>query len=594
MDSLLHLWRYIRPYRARIALNVLLNGFSAIFAVFSLLMLIPVLKLLFDKTDRAALPPDASAFQGLEGFKAWAESWLNYRLTTLIDAQGEIRALLVVCVVVVVIFLFKNLFRYLALYVVAVIKKGVIRGLHADIYNKLLNFPLSWFDKRKRGDLASRFTADVQEVEYGIIYFLEAFVRDPITIVITLAAMFLISTPLTLIVLITLPVSGLIIGRVGKALKQESRTVQQLMGNLVTRMLETVGGMRVIKSFTAQDYLSSRFERENQAHFEWSTRMLRKRDLSSPLAEFLGIVVVAVLLLLGGRLVFGGRIEPETFITFIVIFSQVISPSKAFANAYYHIQKGLASMERIEELVLDPATDSAAGAPIGGFEREIAFNGVSFAYADRPVLSDVSLTIGKGERVALTGPSGAGKSTLTDLLLGLYSGYSGQITIDGTELNSLDRTDWRRLVSLVPQEPVLFNDTVFENVLFGRPGASRSEVEQALRAAHADEFLHRLPGGIDAIVGENGGNLSGGQRQRIALARALLKNAPILILDEATSALDAGAEAIISETLRELPAATTVIIIAHRSSTIGQCDKIVEIRNGCIASVRQPDLKPLS
>jgi len=480
----------------------------------------------------------------------------------------------------------------MALYVVATIKKGVIRGLHSDIYHKLIRFPLSWFDSRKKGDTISRFTSDVQEVEYGIIYFLEAFIKDPITIVITLTSMFLISTRLTLIVLITLPIAGLVIGKVGKSLKHESSIVQELLGNLVSRVVETVGGMRVIKSFTAQDFLKEQFDKENKEHFIWSTRMLRKRDLSSPLAEFLGILVVAVILWLGGKMVFSGQIQPETFITFIVIFSQVISPSKAFANAYYHIQKGLASMERIEDVVLDAASAEMDGKrSVKSFEQQIRFNDVSFSYKDVAVLREVTLEINKGERVALTGPSGSGKSTITDLMLGLYSGIKGEISIDGVSLADIDLDSWRKKVALVPQETVLFNDSLYNNILFGKPDASEDEVYEAAKAAHVEEFAAQLDGGYQAQLGENGNNLSGGQRQRIAIARALLKKAPVIILDEATSALDADKEDIIAGTLMNLPKETTVVIIAHRSATIENCDKNIEIRDGRVTAIKRPMIK---
>ncbi|MCP4124309.1 MAG: ABC transporter ATP-binding protein [Bacteroidetes bacterium] len=592
MKSLMQLWQYIRPYRKRIWLNVVFNAFSAVFAIFSLLMLIPFLKLLFNKTERVAELPADMSLSGLSGFKEYGEVWLNFQLTRIIGDKGELAALLTVCLIVVVIFFLKNLFRYMALYVVATIKKGVIRGLHSDIYHKLVCFPLSWFDSRKKGDTISRFTSDVQEVEYGIIYFLEAFIKDPITIVITLTSMFLISTRLTLIVLVTLPISGLVIGKVGQSLKHESRIVQDLLGNLVSRVAETVGGMRVIKSFTAQDFLRERFDKENKEHFTWSTRMLRKRDLSSPLAEFLGILVVTLILWLGGKMVFNGQIQPETFITFIVIFSQVISPSKAFANAYYHIQKGLASMERIEEVVLDASSTEMAGKKkVEGFNQSIEFKDVSFSYKDVDVLREVSLEINKGERVALTGPSGSGKSTITDLMLGLYSGLKGSISIDGVSLEELDLDSWRRQVALVPQETILFNDTLYNNILFGDPDASKEAVLEAARAAHVDEFADQLPERYDSLLGDNGNNLSGGQRQRIAIARALLKKAPVIILDEATSALDADKEDVIAGALMDLPAETTVIIIAHRSSTIRNCDKNIEIRDGRVTAIKRPLIK---
>jgi subfamily B ATP-binding cassette protein MsbA len=596
MNSLIRLWAYIKPYRSRIWINMAFNFLFAVFSIFSLLMLIPFLKLLFNTTQRVeALPAGFSVFH--EGsFRENGELWLNYQLTRIIGDSGELQALLIVCVLVVCIFFFKNLFRYLALYAVATVKKGTIKELHADLYHKLTRFPLSYFDKQKKGDLITRFTNDVQEVEYGIIYFLESFIKDPITIGITLATMFVINTRLTLIVLITLPVSGIIIGAVGKTLKKESRTVQQLLSQLVTRLEETIGGMRIVKSFTAEEHLQSKFDIENEAHFQWSTRMLRKRDLSSPMAEFLGILVVVVILWLGGKMVFSGQIGPETFITFIVIFSQIISPSKAFSNAYYFIQKGLASMERIEEVVHaspDPSTELTGKAKhrIMDLNTSITFRDVSFSYGELPVLQHIDLEIKKGERIALTGPSGAGKSTLADLLLGLYPCTSGTILLDGKPLDEIDMHSWRKLVGMVPQETVLFNDTLMENIRFGNPGASEDAILQAGHAGRVDEFAAQLPNGYGTFIGDNGANLSGGQRQRVAIARAFLKDAPVLILDEATSALDAGNENLIAHALKMMPTDKTVIIIAHRSATIEQCDRVVELNNGRVTGIRNLQLQ---
>lgn len=588
MKSLLQLWRFIKPYRSRIWLNMVFNLLSSIFAIFSLLMLIPFLKLLFDKTNRdVALPEGFQLWTSFSDLRANTEIWLNYKLSGLIVNYGELKALLVVCVAVVIVFLFKNLFRYLALYVVAAIKRGVVRDLHGDFYNKVLQFPMAYFNKNKKGDLLSRFTNDVLEVDYGILYFLESFLKDPIMIILTLVTMFAIDVRLTLWVLIALPASGIVIGVIGKKLKQESTIAQQIFSGLLARLEETISGMRVIKSFTAQNYLSNHFNDENQTHYTWSKRMLRKRDLSSPLSEFLGILVVVIILWLGGRMVFNGQIQPETFIAYIVIFSQIIAPSKAFSNAYYFIQKGLASLERIQEVVNAPTElkGDTKHAAIHEFNEEIAFDKVNFSYEDHPVLSEVSFTIGKGDRVALVGESGAGKSTVVDLLLNLYDVNSGTIKVDGQSLAEIDKKSWRELVALVPQTTVLFNDTLKENILFGINKADDAAVQQAAIIAGVNSFVNELPNGYATMIGDNGGKLSGGQRQRVAIARAFLKDAPILILDEATSALDAANENIITETLRAMPADKTVIIIAHRSTTIDECNKIIALENGKVKAV---------
>ena len=567
---------------------------SSIFAIFSLLMLIPFLKLLFDKTNRdVVLPEGFSLWGNFSDLRANGEIWLNYKLSDLINTQGELKALMIVCVAVVIVFFLKNLFRYLALYVVAAIKRGVVRDLHGDFYNKMLQFPMAYFNKNKKGDLLSRFTNDVLEVDYGILYFLESFLKDPIMIILTLVTMFAIDVQLTLWVLIALPISGLVIGVIGKKLKHESKITQQIFSRLLARLEETISGVRVIKSFTAQDYLAEQFNKENQEHYVWSKKMLRKRDLSSPMSEFLGILVVVIILWLGGRMVFNGQIQPETFIAYIVIFSQIIAPSKAFSNAYYYIQKGLASLERIQEVVNSPteSVNHSDHQNISTFKSEIAFDHVSFSYQDVPVLNEVNFTIEKGDRVALIGESGAGKSTIVDLLLNLYDLNNGAIKIDGQPLKNIDKKSWRELVALVPQTTVLFNDTLKENILFGNNKANEEAVRKAAIIARVDSFIGELQNGYETIIGDNGSKLSGGQRQRVAIARAFLKDAPILILDEATSALDATNENIIAETLKAMPQDKTVIIIAHRSTTIEECNKVIELENGKVKNIIVKEVK---
>lgn len=582
MKHLKKLWQFMRPYHGRIWLNILFNLLSALFAIFSLLMLIPFLKILFDKTNRLLeLPEHFSLWNG--GFRENAELWMNVQLSRLIDQSGEQQALLMICIAVVVIFFLKNLFRYLALYVVAAVKRGVVRNIHQDFYSKIIQLPMSYFNKNKKGDLINRFTSDVLEVEYGILYFLESFLKDPITILLTLITMFAIDVRLTIMVLIALPISGLVIGFLGKTLKKESKIAQEYLSKLVTRLEETISGMRVIKSFTAQEYLATAFEEENKQHYTWSKKMLRRRDLSSPMSEFLGILVVVIILWFGGRMVFGNQIQPETFIAYIVIFSQVISPSKAFSNAYYFVQKGLASLERIQEVIETPLETTQKGKQITDFHQAIEFDNVAFGYDEQLVFENANFSIQKGDRIALVGESGAGKSTLVDLLLNLYEATKGSILIDGQNISSLDKHAWRKLVALVPQETVLFNEQLKTNILFGNGDVSEAAFRRAVELARVDVFAKQLSNGYATYIGDNGNNLSGGQRQRVAIARAFLKDAPILILDEATSALDEHNENIIAETLVALPKDMTVIIIAHRASTIQHCNKVLEIRSGKIS-----------
>jgi subfamily B ATP-binding cassette protein MsbA len=588
MNSLIYLWKFVKPYRSRIWLNIGFNILSAIFSIFSLLMLIPILKLLFSKTNVSeveVLPPIAE--WNLTSIKINGELWLNHQLTILKESQGEVYALVVVCLAVILIFFLKNFFHYLGLYVVATIKKGVVKGLHTYFYQHLLHFSLPFFHQQKKGDLISRFTSDIQEVEYGIISFLASFLKDPIYIVFTLATMFFLSPKLTLIVFITLPISGIVIGLIGKQLKHESKMAQTMLSKLVARIDESISGIRVIKAFTAQQYLEKAFELDNESHFKWSKKMLRKRDLSAPVSELLGIIAVAIIILLGGRMVFSNQIQPETFIAYIVIFSQIISPSKAFANAYYFVQKGRASLERIEEIMEDKSAKEMvdSGESIQAFNHSLVFENVDFNYGNTVVLKQINFEIKKGDKVALVGQSGAGKSTLVDLLLNFYDLNSGRILVDGRDLKTIRKTDWRNLLALVPQDSVLFNDTLYNNILFGRPNATKAEVLQAAKFAQVDAFIGDLNNGYDTIVGDNGGNLSGGQKQRVAIARAFLKQASILIFDEATSALDADNENIIAEALGNFSSEVTVIIIAHRSATIAKCDTVIALENGSIKSI---------
>ncbi len=590
MDSLIYLWKFVKPYRSRIWLNMGFNILSAIFSIFSLLMLIPILKLLFSKTNVSAVEalPAISDWR-ISSIKINGELWLNHQLSFLKQSQGEVYALIVVCVTVILIFFLKNLFHYLGLYVVATIKKGVVKGLHTYYYQHLLHFSLPFFHQQKKGDLISRFTSDIQEVEYGIISFLASFLKDPIYIIFTLATMFFLSPKLTLIVFITLPISGIVIGLIGKQLKHESKMAQSMLSKLVARIDESISGIRVIKAFTAQSYLEDAFEQDNESHFKWSKKMLRKRDLSAPVSELLGIVAVTIIILLGGRMVFNNQIQPETFIAYIVIFSQIISPSKAFANAYYFVQKGRASLERIEEIMEDKEAKEnvESGLAIQDFKQSIVFEQVGFSYGETVVLKQINFEIKKGDKVALVGQSGAGKSTIIDLLLNFYELNNGRILLDGQDLKTLRKSDWRNLLALVPQDSVLFNDTLYNNILFGRPKANSAEVLAAAKFAQVDAFVSDLNNGYETIVGDNGGNLSGGQKQRVAIARAFLKRAPILIFDEATSALDADNENIIAEALASFSTDVTVIIIAHRSATIERCNTVITMENGSIKLIER-------
>jgi ABC-type multidrug transport system fused ATPase/permease subunit len=578
-------------YRGAALANVAFNAAYAVFSLFSLLMVIPFLQVLFGTVP---VPEAEPAF-------AWTREGLvasfNYRFGHYVAQAGPTAGLILVCGVVIAVFLLKNASRYAAMYALAPLRNGVTRDLRREVFARVLDLPLGWFSDRRKGDVIARMTGDVTEVEWSIMNTLEAAFREPILIGSFLAAMLLISPQLTLFVFLLLPLTGLVIGGIGKSLRKPSRAAQERLGELISLIEETLGGLRIVKGFGAEAQQRHRFEGTVQGLYREQTRALRRKDMASPASEFLGIVVVAVVLWFGGGLVLDGAFAPEVFIGYIVIFANLLNPAKAFAGAFASIQRGIASMERIELLLAaegesgdalsresappadaGPATD---GAPLQ-LERSIQFDRVSFRYrAGEPVLHGVDLTLRKGEVVALVGPSGAGKSTLADLLPRFYDPTDGAVRLDGTDLRELPRAALRRLFGIVTQESVLFHDTVHENIAFGQPGgASREDVERAARVANAHDFIAALPQGYDTVIGDRGHTLSGGQRQRLTIARAVLRDPQVLILDEATSNLDTESERLVQEALQQLMRGRTALVIAHRLSTVQHADRIVVLQDG--------------
>lgn len=488
---------------------------------------------------------------------------------------------------VVIMFFLKNLTRYLAMYFLVPIRNGVVRDIRRDVYHKILSLPIGYFTDERKGDMMARMTNDVQEVEWGIMNSLEAAFREPLNIIVFLITMFTMSSELTTFVLVLLPIAGLIIGRIGKSLKKKSAQAQEKMGELLSNIEETLGGLRIIHAFTAEKSASKKFGSLNNQHFGLMNKIGRRRDLSSPVSEFLGTLVMTVVMYFGGLLVLGSdsKLEPSEFIAFIAIFSQVIPPAKSLTTAWYNIQKGLASSDRIykildaEVLVKDPEH------PIEGkpFSDKIHFDGISFSYIKedgKSVLKNISLEIPKGKTVALVGQSGSGKTTLADMLPRYYDVDRGKITIDGVNIKDMRVADLRGLMGIVTQESILFNDTVFNNISFGMENASEEEVIAAAKIANANDFITAMSDGYQTTIGDRGSKLSGGQRQRLSIARAVLKNPPILILDEATSALDTESERLVQEALINLMKQRTTLVIAHRLSTIVHADEIIVMQSG--------------
>lgn len=550
-------------------------------------MVIPFLQLLFDKniTTQTAIP----AVPAFQISVQYIIGLFNHYFIKIIVSQGKIQALFFICLLVVGVFFVKNLFRYLALFFLAPVRNGVVKDIRNELFSKLLSLPLSFYANEKKGDVLTRMTSDVQEIEYGIISVLEVVFREPVTILVYLAAMIFMSPSLTLFVLAMLLVTGFIVGRIGKSLKRTSIKSQHKLGELMQIIEESISGLRIIKAFTAEKFQTEKFEKENSRYGSLMTKMQRRKDLSSPLSEFLGISIVVAVLWFGGQLVLNPAISlpAESFIGFMLIFSQLIPPAKSFSSAFYNIQKGLASSERVYK-ILDAEniiTEKVNAQSIDKFQQQITFNEVSFAYNNfdsKQILKNISLTVKKGKMIAVVGQSGSGKSTLVNLLPRFYDVQQGQILIDGIDLRDYKIHDVRKLFGVVSQEAILFNDTVFNNISFGINNLSQEEVIRAAKIANAHDFIMKLENGYDTIIGDRGNKLSGGEKQRLTIARAVLSDPPVLILDEATSSLDTESEKLVQDAIYRLMENRTSIVIAHRLSTIQYADEIIVMQEGNI------------
>lgn len=573
----------------------------SLFVVVSIPALLPFLQILFSDPNvgRVINPSDVSP-SDVGNDNTSLQHQLDTFFEQLLLNHGREGALLIVCGFLVLTFLGKNLFRYLSLYFLAPVRNGVVRDLRQKMLRKMLDLPLSFFSEERKGDLMSRFSADVQEVEWSIMGVMEALVREPIVITGSLAYMLWVSPSLTAFVFGLLLFSGIIIGGIGKSLKKQSGEAQSRLGTVMSLVEETLGGLRIIKGFNAEQWQGERFGRENDGYARAITRLSRRRDLASPLSEFLGIAIASVLLWYGAKQVFAGHITGPIFITFLYAFYSITEPAKAFSAATYSIRKGMGALERVEAVLDAPVAirDAENALAVNDFKDTIEFRNVSFRYAnaERGALENIQLEIPKGKIVALVGASGAGKSTMADLLPRFYDPTRGQILLDGKDIRDLRLHDLRALMGIVSQEAILFNDTVRNNILFSSSKtfaidtsrvdetafAEAMAVEAAARAANAHEFIINLPEGYDTNIGDRGSKLSGGQRQRLTIARALLKNPPILILDEATSALDSESEKLVQIALERLLENRTALVIAHRLSTVQHANEIIVLDAGRI------------
>ena len=574
---------YAKPYLKYAYLNVVFNILYAIFNVLSVLGFIPVLGILFGKEEPVNVKP---VYSGISSLYEYVSGSLNYKVTELMDSGGIDKALLFICILSFSLFFFKNLFRYLASFVLVFLRNGVVKDLRDSLYKKIVELPLSYFSEKKKGDIIARMTSDVKEVEVSFLTSLETVVREPLTIVLTLVSMFAISAKLTLFVFILLPVSGFIISAVGKKLKASSLLAQQETGNFLSFIEETLTGLRVIKGFNAEDKIEKKFTDSTTKFKNLMTSVLHRKTLASPMSEFLGSATIIAILWFGGRLVLGENsdMKPQEFFGYIGLFYLVLNPAKAISTAFYNIQKGNASAERILKILETENTiiDKPNAPEKESFNGEINFENISFKYKDEYVLKDFSLTIEKGKTVALVGQSGSGKSTLASLITRFYDVNKGAIKIDGINIKDITQKSLRGLMGIVTQDSILFNDTIKNNICLGVEQASDDDVLEASKIANAYEFIKDLPKQFETNIGDSGNTLSGGQKQRLSIARAVLKNPPIMVLDEATSALDTESEQLVQKALEEMTKNRTSLVIAHRLSTIQKADLIVVMKKGKI------------
>ena len=574
--------RFIPPYKRYIVLNVIFNILAAFFTLFSFALIIPILEMLFgiNRAHYTFMP------WGSGSLKDVVVNDFYYAVQCIIETHGPSMALAGIALALVVLAGIKTGSAYLAAYNMIAIRTGVVRDLRQQIYNKIVSLPIAFFSNERKGDVMARMSGDVSEVENSIMSSLDMMFKNPIMIVVCLTMMIMVSWQLTLFVLILLPVAGGIMGAVGKRLKRKSLDLQNQWGVLLSNIEETIGGLRIIKAFNAERKVEKRFNGENEKFLNMSRGMNRRYELAHPMSEFLGTATIAIVLWFGGSLILSGTqsITAPSFIYYMVIFYSIINPAKDFSKASYSMQRGLASMQRIDKILQAQNTlkDPVHPTALPCMQQGISYRGVKFRYGEKWVIDGIDLDIKKGMTVALVGQSGSGKTTLADLLPRFYDVQEGGIFIDGIDTRDVTKESLRALMGNVNQEAILFNDTIYGNITFGVENATRDEVIAAARIANAYDFIMATPQGFDTNIGDRGGNLSGGQRQRLSIARAILKNPPILILDEATSALDTESEHLVQEALDHLMSGRTTLVIAHRLSTIKNADLICVMQEGKI------------
>lgn len=583
METYLRILAYARPYRRYFPQYVLYAFLAIVFGLLNFTLLKPLFDVIFEQVG----PEELQAYREKPEFSFSIQYFMhlfNHFFLEIANAYGKFGTLVYVCVIIVVSVFLSNLFAYLSGVVLAKVRADIIQGMRLRIFSSVSRMHLGYFSTERKGDLISKMTNDIQEVENSIVQSLRVVFKEPVTVILYFAVLFFMSVQLTLFTILLIPVSGAIIGYVTKRLKKSAVQSQESLGRIVNILDETIGGMRVVKAFGARKFVHEKFEAETDYYARVNVSMARKYELASPISQFLGVTVVAGILLYGGNLVLTNTssLSASEFIAYIILFTQVLNPAKEISRALSSIQRGLASARRIFDVVdAKPEIEEIPYAlPLDQFKEGVVFQNVGFAYQEASVLKGISFELVKGKTIALVGPSGGGKSTLADLLPRFYDPTEGQIEIDGQDIKYLKIADLRKLMGIVTQESILFNDSVYHNIAFGMEGVSQEEVEKAATIANAHDFIIELEQGYQTNIGERGTKLSGGQRQRLSIARAVLKNPAILILDEATSALDSASERLVQEALAKLMANRTSLVIAHRLSTIQHADEILVIEGG--------------
>ncbi len=572
--------KYLSDQKGYVALYFIFNLLSVLFSLVSLTMLVPFLQLLFGKEKMVEQMPRVtfSASSVLD--------YIKYILGILIREHGPIYALGAICVIIIFSIFFKNFFLYLSLRILGPMRNRVLNRLRSDLFAKILDLPLGFFTEQRKGDLISRMSNDINEIEWSVISTLEGVFREPLTILVILFTLVFLSPPLSIFLFVLLPLTGFIIGRVSRSLKKQSNIAQEQLGLLMSILDETLGGLRVIKAFNAEKFLKNKFFQTNNYLNQVKNKIIFRRDMASPMSEVLGVIVLCCILFFGGQMILSHKfaLQAEGFIAYIAIFTQIINPAKSLSTAFYNAQRGTAAIKRIEEIlhadivIKEPANPT----PFKEFKKNIEFKDVSFAYEGVEVLHHINLNIGKGKTIALVGSSGAGKSTLADLIPRFHDVSGGGLYLDAVNIKNYSLHSLREQMSIVTQEPVLFNDTIAANIALGTPDASMEEIEKAAKVANAHQFIIQKENGYQTNIGDRGSKLSGGERQRVTIARAVLKNPPILILDEATSSLDTESERLVQDAINNMMQNRTCVVIAHRLSTIRHADEIIVLQHGAI------------